>query len=180
MKYMLLLLLGLMTMYVIQNYGAGAGESYPERLSTSIRVPVINAGINGDTSTDGLKRLPMLLEKHSARLMILCFGGNDILRKQPMSELKVNLKSMIKLAKDKGMDVVMLSVPNMNLFGLSPLELYTEVAEETDTPLIEGILAGILEQPSLKSDQIHPNAKGYQQMAREVERGLREIGYLVD
>ncbi len=161
-------------------YGAGAGESYPERLSASIGVPVINAGINGETSADGLRRLPTLLQKHAVRLMILCFGGNDILQKRSMSQLKANLIEMITLAKAQGIEVVMLSVPNIDLFGMSPLELYTEISKETDTPLIEGILADILEQPSLKSDQIHPNARGYQQMAREVEKGLRKIGYVAN
>lgn len=161
-------------------YGAGAGESYPERLSASIGVPVINAGINGETSADGLRRLPSLLEKHAVRLMILCFGGNDILQKRSMSQLKANLIEMITRAKAQGIEVVILSVPNINLFGMSPLALYAEVAEETGTPLIEGVLADILEQPSLKSDQIHPNARGYKQMAREVEKGLREIGYAAD
>ena len=161
-------------------YGAGAGESYPERLSASIGVPVINAGINGETSADGLRRLPTLLQKHAVRLMILCFGGNDILQKRSMSQLKANLIEMITRAKAQGIEVVILSVPNINLFGMSPLALYAEVAEETGTPLIEGILADILEQPSLKSDQIHPNARGYRQMAREVEKGLRESGYLAD
>ena len=155
-------------------FGASTKESYPERLSFLSGYKIINAGINGNTSSEGLKRLAPLLEDRSVKLMILCFGGNDIIQKKSMSGLKQNLKSMIQMAKAKNIEVLLISVPNITLFGLSPLELYVEVAKEENIPLLSGVLANILSQPSLKNDQIHPNALGYKEMAELIYESLKE------
>ncbi len=155
-------------------FGASTKESYPERLSLLSGYKIINAGINGNTSSEGLKRLAPLLEDRSVKLMILCFGGNDIIQKKSMSGLKQNLKSMIQMAKAKNIEVLLISVPNITLFGLSPLELYEEVAKEENIPLLSGVLANILSQPSLKNDQIHPNDLGYKEMAELIYESLKE------
>ncbi len=161
-------------------YGADQNESYPARLSLLSGHTVLNAGINGETSSNGLYRLPELLKDKSIKLMILCFGGNDILRRQSMDTLKNNLKKMIEMAKAKEIDVLLIAVPNMNLFGLSPLDLYEEVAEEENVPLVSGVLAEILGNPALKNDQIHPNALGYTQMANKIYKSLKENGWIAN
>jgi len=154
-------------------------ESYPILLSSLSGHKVINGGINGETSDEGLQRLPKLLEDKSIKLMILCFGGNDILRRQSMDALKNNLKAMIRMAKTKEIEVLLIAVPDISLFGLTPLELYEEIAKEEDVPLLGGVLANILSQPSLKSDQIHPNALGYKQMANKIHESLKENGWII-
>lgn len=159
-------------------HGANYDESYPALLSSLSGHKVINAGINGETSDEGLQRLPKLLEDKSIKLMILCFGGNDILRRQSMEKLKNNLKMMISMAKTKNIDVLLIAVPNISLFGLSPLELYENVAEEENIPLLMGVITDILSQPTLKNDQIHPNALGYEQMAEKVYESLKENGWV--
>jgi len=159
-------------------YGAQNGESYPDHLRRMTGLNIVKSGVNGETSSEGLQRLPKLLETYHPKLTILCYGGNDILRNQSLSQLKKNLTKMISLCKASGSDVLLISVPNFTLFGLEPLPLYEEVAKETDTPLVEGILAKILGDPSLKSDQIHPNAKGYEKMAETIYRKLKEEGWI--
>ena len=159
-------------------FGASPEESYPEQLSFLSGYKIINAGINGDTSSEGLRRLAPLIEDRSIKLMILCFGGNDIIQKKSMSELKQNLKTMIQMAKAKNIEVLLISVPNITLFGLSPLGLYAEVAKEENVPLLSGILANILSQPSLKNDQIHPNASGYKKMAELIYESLQEHAWV--
>jgi len=159
-------------------YGADNNESYPALLSSLSGYKVINAGINGETSDEGLQRLPELLEDKSVKLMILCIGGNDILQRQSMTALKNNLKTMIHMSKIKGIDVLLVAVPNISLFGLTPLTLYEEVAEEEDVLLLSGVLAEILGNPTLKSDQIHPNALGYKQMAEKIYESLVENGWI--
>ena len=155
-------------------FGANPNESYPTLLSHYSGLKVINAGVNGDTSEEGLRRLPALLNDASIKVMILFFGGNDVIQKKPLGALKNNLKTMIGMAKEKNIDVLLVSVPAISLFGLSTLDLYEEVAAEENTALLSGMLADILSQPSLKSDQIHPNAKGYQKMAEKIYESLRE------
>ena len=159
-------------------YNAKSAESYPAVLSKMTGLNVINEGIPAETSKDGLKRLPQLLEDPSLRLMILCFGGNDMMQQLSMDGLKKNLKTMIHMAKEKGIDVLLISVPNFTLLGLSPLSLYEEVADEESIPLISGLLADILSDPSRKSDQVHPNALGYKQMAETIYENLKENGWI--
>ena len=159
-------------------FGANPGESYPRILSGLSGHTIINAGVTGDTSTEGLRRLAPYLDDNSVKLMILCFGGNDILQKKPMSELKQNLKTMIQMAKAENIEVLLLSVPNFSLFGLSPLDLYEEVSKEENIPLLSGVLANILSEPSLKNDQIHPNASGYKKMAELIYESLKENGWV--
>jgi len=159
-------------------FGASHDESYPAVLQRLSGLQVINGGRNGDTSAEGLRRLPALLDDPSVKVMVLCFGGNDILQKKPLAQLKSNLKTMISMAKEKGIEVLLVSVPDLSLFGLSPLGLYEEVAEEEEVPLVSGVLSKILSDPSLKSDQIHPNAKGYRVMAEKIFEAMKQYGWL--
>ena len=159
-------------------FGSNPGESYPSLLSKMSGLKVINAGVNGDTSEEGLRRLAPLLEDDSVKLMILFFGGNDIMQRQAMSQLKANLKTMITMAKSKEIDVLLVAVPNIGIFGLSPLDLYEEVAEEENIPLLSGLLSDILSNPALKSDQIHPNRQGYRVMAEKIFESLKTHGWI--
>ena len=126
----------------------------------------------------GAKRLAPLLEDSNIKLMILCFGGNDIIQGLSKENLKNNLKTMIHMAKEKNIEVLLISVPNLNIFGLSAMELYEEVADEEHIPLLSGMLANVLSQPSLKSDQIHPNALGYKIMAEKIYEKLQQAGFI--
>lgn len=159
-------------------YGVKTSESYPSKLASLTNHSVLNEGVNGETSTEGLRRLEKILENKSIKLMILCFGGNDIIQRKSMSTLKVNLKTMISMAKIKNIQVLLISVPNFGLLGLSPLALYDEVAAEENISLASGILADILSQPSLQNDQVHPNELGYTQMAEKIYESLKENGLI--
>ena len=159
-------------------YNAKPTESYPTVLSHLTGYKVINEGVLGDTSVDGVKRLAPLLEDSNIKLMILCFGGNDLIQGLSKENLRNNLKTMIHMAKEKNIEVLLISVPNLGLFGLSAMELYEEVAEEEHIPVLSGMLSNILSQPSLKSDQIHPNALGYKIMAEKIYEKLQQEGYI--
>src|SRR5258706_11743946 len=71
--------------------GAGAGESYPAVLARSTGLNVLNAGVPGETSAEGLERLPDVLEETQPKLLILCHGGNDFLRKMDDSGVASNV-----------------------------------------------------------------------------------------
>ena len=159
-------------------YNAKPTESYPALLKQLTGYKIINEGVLGNTSVDGVKRLAPLLEDSNIKLMILCFGGNDIIQGLSKEKLKNNLKSIIQLAKEKNIKVLLISVPYLNIFGLSDMQLYEEVTEEENVALLSGILAEILEQPALKSDQIHPNALGYKIMAEKIYEKLKEEGFI--
>ena len=158
---------------ITYGYGVNKEENYPSLLSNLLKMEVINEGVNGDTSQDGLKRLPSLLNTHSVDVMLLFFGGNDVLQKKSKESIKSNLKKIIRAAKEKNIRIILISVPNLSMFGLKSLSLYQELAKEEDVELIEGILSYVLSKESLKGDYIHPNAKGHQYIAQEIYNYLQ-------
>ena len=163
-------------------YGFGTRDpetqSYPAQLQRLTGQPVVNAGVNGETSAEGLRRIESLLQRHRPGLVILCLGGNDILQRRSRQELKENLRGIILRIRSYGAKTLLVAVPDFGLLGLDPLPIYGELAEEYDLPLEEELLSGLLSQPSLKSDPIHPNARGYRQMAERIYRRLQKEGLL--
>jgi acyl-CoA thioesterase-1 len=155
--------------------GATKPESYPAILEQLTGRKVINAGIPGELSKEGLQRLPAVLEEHQPDLLILCHGGNDILRKQDLDQMGANLRAMIQLAKDRNIPVVMLGVPQPAIF-LSSAVIYREIAESTGVVFIEDVIADVLGDSSLKSDPAHPNKQGYQRIAEEIYSVLQDAG----
>lgn len=147
--------------------GASEGQSYPDVLSALLGGEVINAGIPGEVTAGGLKRLPKVLAEHNPALVILCEGGNDFLRRHDQTETISNLKAMIKLIQEHGADVILVGVPKLG-FGLEVPEFYASIAEEYAIPYEGEILLDLLGDNDMKSDAIHPNANGYRQMAETV------------
>lgn len=147
--------------------GAAAGQSYPEVLSELMGRPVINGGVPGEVSAEGLKRLPTVMDQYNPTLVILCHGGNDFLRRMDKSITIRNLKAMVELIRARGADVVLVGVPKLG-FGLGTPDFYPEIAEEYTIPLQRDILVDLLGDNSMKSDAIHPNAIGYRLMAEAI------------
>lgn len=157
--------------------GANEGESYPAVLQALSGRKVINAGISGEESAPGLKRLPDALEEHQPKLLILCHGGNDLLHKNNVGEMESNIRQMIQLAKDKSIPVVLLGVPKPGLF-LSSFEVYKKIADTTDVIFLEDLIPDILGDNGLKSDAVHPNKEGYRVMAESIYSVLQKSGAL--
>jgi lysophospholipase L1-like esterase len=101
-----------------------------------------------------------------------------MLRKQSMAAMQTNLETMIQLARERGIQVVLLGVPRPALFSLESAAPYYAVADNTGVPLEDEILPEVLSDNELKADQIHPNAEGYRLIAEALHRLLREEGAL--
>jgi acyl-CoA hydrolase len=166
-------------------YGTGAdkGQDYASMLANNTGWNVINAGIPGNTSSNGLARLPDLLSEHHVDLLIVELGGNDFLQHLPEKETASNLKAILAQSKAKNIPTVMLAIPAFSPLGaafgnLSDHPIYEKIAQETGTALIEDVFSDVLAKNGLKADPVHPNAAGY----RVVEEGLRttliEMGFL--
>ena len=155
--------------------GASPTESYPSQLQSLIGRKVVNAGVPGEISGDGLARLPEMLEEVKPKLLILCHGGNDFLRKLPESQAAANVRAMIKLARDKNIGVVLIATPKPGL-SITPPEFYAGIAKEFSIPFNDDVLKGILRDNALKADLVHPNAQGYAQMAETVAKLLKKAG----
>jgi len=158
-------------------YGTGAEqtESYPAVLEQLIGRRVVNAGIPGEVTGEGLSRLPQVLQKEKPALMIICHGGNDLLRLLNQQQAANNLRDMIRLAQDQGVAVVLIAVPTPDMF-LSPTHMYREIAKDLAVPLEDKIIFAVLADGSLRSDYIHPNAAGYRRIAEALATLLRESG----
>src|SRR6185503_2273261 len=113
--------------------GASPSESYPAVLERAIGRKVVNAGVHGETSAQGLQRLPEVLEEVKPRLLILCHGGNDFLRRMDDAQAAANVRAMIQLARTQGIPVVLLATPKPGLPPSIPL-FYGEIAAELKVP----------------------------------------------
>jgi len=155
--------------------GAKAEESYPAVLGTLIARNVVRAGVPGEQTAGGLQRLPGALDEHQPRLVIVCLGGNDMLRKQPQQNVEANLRQILQLIKSRGIDAMLFGVPAPGLITSAP-EFYEKLAKEFAIPYEGKIVTSVLYQPELKSDPIHPNAGGYRKMAEAIAALLRKAG----
>lgn len=155
--------------------GAPSAQSYPAQLAHLLQREVINAGVSGEVSAAGLQRLPKVLDAEQPDLIILCHGGNDILRSLDKNRLAQNLQGMIDLARERDIPVVLVAVPQRSLL-LRAEPLYQTLADDNKLPLQAGIVAKVLGEPDWRSDRIHPNGVGYQRLAEAVRDLLREAG----
>lgn len=155
-------------------YGVSKVESYPSKLSELLHVEVINAGISGELSEQGLLRLPHLLAIHKPDILILCHGANDILKRRDLSKTKENLTQMVTMAKKQGVYVLLVGVPSYEILSFSVPSFYYEIAKENGIEIEDTSLKKILDSDSLKSDQVHPNALGYEMMSKFIAKVLSE------
>lgn len=155
-------------------YGVSKELSYPSKLSELLHVEVINEGISGELSAQGLTRLPALLDRYKPQVLVLCHGANDILKRNDLSSTKDNLNKMVALAKEKGIFVLLVGVPSYEILTFSVPSFYYEVAKENGIEIEDKSLKKILESDELKSDQVHPNKLGYELMAKYIAKILSE------
>ncbi len=155
--------------------GASLTESYPAILKRLVGRRVVNSGVPGEVTGEGLSRLPGVLEREKPALLILCHGGNDLLRRLDQQQTATNLRAMIRLAQERGVAVVIIAVPSPGL-ALSPPLFYRETAAEMGLPVEEDALTVVLSDGSLRSDYIHPNAAGYRRLAESIAVLLRKSG----
>lgn len=147
--------------------GAETEESYPAVLGSLLGCEVVNAGVPGEITEEGLDRLPHLLQRHRPGLVILCHGGNDMLRRRDDASIVRNLRTLIETAQASGADVVLLGVPRPGIFLKAP-DFYGALADEYRLPYDGKTLPKILSSPGLKSDALHPDAEGYRKLAEQV------------
>jgi acyl-CoA thioesterase-1 len=158
--------------------GANKNQSYPAVLSRLAGHPVVNAGIPGEVSAQGRERLPALLDRHRPDLLLLCHGGNDFLRRINVDTTRSNIVAMIEAATQRNIPVILIGVPKLGLIFLESAEFYSEIADKYNLVYEGEVLPEVESDTALKSDQIHPNADGYQRIAEVIYRLMAERGAL--
>lgn len=157
--------------------GARSRDSYPSVLSALGGRRVVNAGVSGETTDLGLARLQDTLPKVNPDLLLLLEGGNDILRARDPADTKSNLAAMVELARNQGVEVVLVGVPDKLLFSDSA-SFYEELAEQYELVFDGETLAGLLRRSDYKSDAVHLNSQGYRLLAEAIHELLAERGAL--
>lgn len=161
-----------------EGIGASREGSYPSQLAIITGLEVVNAGISGETTDRGLARFENALTQHNPELVILLEGGNDILRNHNQNQTKKNLAQMIDIAKQHNVQVLLMGVPEKNLFS-SVAGFYDELAEEHEVAYMRGVVSDLLKTKKYKSDQIHLNAQGYRVLAEKIAETLKDEGALL-
>ncbi len=153
-----------------QGYGANEGADYPAQLSQRLRVKILNLGVSGNTTADGLARLDQAVQLQP-RVVLLCLGGNDALRGVPAEQAFANLGTMVDRFHQAGAFVVLLGVRSTGLSDKNA-KRFEQLAKSKRVLLVPNLLEGILFTPSLMADPIHPNDMGYVKIAERVEATL--------
>jgi acyl-CoA thioesterase-1 len=165
--------------------GLPGDQSYPSLIGKRLAVKgldyeIVNAGVSGDTSAGGLRRLDWSLQG-DVRALVLALGANDGLRGLPPDEMKKNLKAVLDRAKQRNIPVVLAGMEAPPNFGADYTrafrQVYVDLAEEYDVRFVPFMLLGVAGNPSLnQSDGIHPNARGAELVAdliwKELEPAL--------
>ena len=155
--------------------GAAESESYPAVLSGLIKRNVVRAGVPGEVTAQGLQRLPEVLESHKPKIVVLCLGGNDMLRRIDDRTIVANLREMIQVIRRHNAAVVLLGVPKPALFG-GAAAFYADLAKDLGVHYEGEIITTVLRDNGLKSDPIHPNALGYRRIAEQLASFLKKSG----
>lgn len=159
-----------------EGVGASKGESYPDHLQKLSGRTVVNAGIRGELSAQGLQRLPVLLDKVQPDLLILCHGGNDILQRKSKMQARESLRAMVTEAQGRGIEVVLIGVPEFSLLSLESAPLYEELAQEMGLVYEGDIIPELESVRSVKVDRVHFSGEGYRRMAVAIHSLLKERG----
>jgi acyl-CoA thioesterase-1 len=165
-------------------FGAEPGKSFPDFLqmdldAAGLKWRVVNAGVSGNTTTDGLDRIDEVLA-FKPRITILEFGGNDGLRGLPLESTRTNLGQLIQrleAARSKVLLAGLTLPPNyggdyIKDFG----QIYVDLAKKYNVPRIPFLLSDVVFHPGLmQQDGIHPTAQGNQIVAKTVMQYLKPL-----
>jgi len=165
-------------------YQLGEAQAFPSLVAGALRqegipVRIVNAGVSGDTSAGGLRRLEWLLGQ-KPDVLVVALGANDGLRGQPLPEIERNLRSIAEKAKGAGARVLLVGMRMPTSYGPKYAEgfarIYKRLHRDLDVPLMPFLLDGVAGRPDLNlPDGIHPNARGQEIVAANVLRYLRPL-----
>lgn len=172
-------------------YGLNRGESLPAVIERRLRgrgidATVVNAGVSGDTSAGGRRRLAYTLDRleRAPDLVLLGLGGNDVLRQIPPAETRANMAAMLAELERRRIPVVltgMMAPPNLGpVYSGAFNAIWPDLAREHDATLDPFILAGVIgDRRLMLGDGVHPNARGVDRIAGRlaplVEKRVRDL-----
>ena len=158
-------------------YGTNPGESYPDNLQRDLdargyHYRVLNQGVSGNTTKDGVERLPSILALHP-QVVIVAFGGNDGLRGLPITTTRDNLSTIVKALQSSGAKIVLGGITLPPNYGPDYIQqfndTYTLLAKQFHAPLLPFLLKGVYGVPgAMQADGIHATASGNKTVAENL------------
>lgn len=148
-------------------YGAAEGSSYPDVLAKKINRPVINLGLSSDTAVNAPTRLPSVLSQRPYMVLIE-LGANDFMHQRSRQQAIEAVSRIVDEVQSAGAIAVIVDTgaPGMGEYT----KAYKKLAKEKGALFVPGILDGIFFHREYKSDQVHPNEKGYAKVADKVHK----------
>lgn len=166
-------------------YGLPAEQAFPALVEERFRsegraLRVVNAGVSGDTTAGGVRRLDWVLKANEPAIVVVELGGNDGLRGLSLEETEANLRALVERSQAAGARVLlagMLIPPNYGPdYAAGFADMFPRVADETGARLLPFLLEGVAGKPELNlPDGIHPNAAGQRIVAETVAEALRPM-----
>ena len=154
--------------------GVGSsGGGFVELLSEQLGMPITNLGVPGDTTATGLARIDEL-DQYTPKVVMVLLGGNDYLKRIDSSETFSNLALIIEEIHNRGAIVLLLGVRGGLLFDNFDTE-FKKLGRTYDVAHVPNVLDGLVENPALMTDRIHPNDAGYAIIAERILPVLREL-----
>ena len=160
-------------------YGTDPGQSYPDDLQRDLdaagyKYRVVNAGVSGNTTKDGVGRIDRVLAMHPAAVVVE-FGGNDGLRGLPIADSRANLDEIVRRLKAAGAEVALAGITLPPDYGPDYIrqfnETYTVIAKKYKVPLLPFLLQGVYgTEGMMQPDRTHATARGNQVVAQSVMR----------
>lgn len=157
--------------------GLSEEQAYPALLAGRLAqrgqpIQALNAGVSGDTTAGGLRRLDWLLRQQPS-IIVVGLGANDALRGLPLSEIESNLRQIVTKSQQAGAQVLLLGMqipPNYGPdYARGFADLYPRISKETKVALVPFLLAGVGGEAALnQADGIHPTAAGQEKVADNV------------
>ena len=155
---------------LVAGIGATGGNDFVSLLSKQIGQAIINLGVPGDTTADGLARIHEL-DQYSPKVVLLLLGGNDHLKKVPIETTFGNLGKIIEYIHSRGAIVLLLGVKG-NLFGDKFEPEFEKLRDMYKTAYVSNVLDGLFRNPKLMDDAIHPNDAGNKIIAERIYPAL--------
>jgi acyl-CoA thioesterase-1 len=152
--------------------GANPGGTYPDFLQKMTNIHVVNLGVSGNTSVQGLLRIDEVINQ-KAFLILVEFGANDFFKKVPMAETKQAIETIVDKLQATGATVVLVATEDTQLPDL--YNTLKKISKDKKTKFIDGMLNDIWDNRALFSDNLHPNSDGYKIVAEKIYKEIIPI-----